>query len=131
MLRVKRYSTESRAAMTSVYTSLRPLSLHQTCIFPPTASSPTPGSPTCSPGYPPPKIETSKACCRWHNLRSTPRCGGRALTFDRLECLAPGGHANAQRELRVTGETLAIERPVQLSSAEARMKPQTTHRSIR
>src|SRR5574337_48742 len=39
-----------------------------------------PGSPTRSPVCPPPRIATSYPCCRWHSLRSTSRCGGRAIT---------------------------------------------------
>jgi len=32
---------------------------------------------------PSPKTATSPLCCRWHSLRSTSRCGRRALTVTR------------------------------------------------
>lgn len=50
--------------------------------------------------------------------------------LDRLECLTPGDFANALRQLRVTGESVALARLIGLLEAEAAMKPEGRQRAI-
>lgn len=55
---------------------------------------------------------------------------GTLARLGRLECLTPGDFANALRQLRVTGEPVALNGLIGLLEAEAAMKPEGRRRAI-